>query len=203
MPRAGIPPLIVCVCGGPRTGSNLVAAIVNRLGFPCRVGAWDERDEMMPTGSFDDGEFATLRVLRSPPWVFKCHGFKDPRHEEYFLSLPVLTDSFRVIETTRGADVILESMRRCAELHDAGELVYGRVQRNKSIEFVTGLWASRKKRFLDRYLGPLLTVDFDLLVGDPNGVVKEIAEFLGVQFLAEASRLVDSGLRHFRQMKGG
>lgn len=188
-----VPEIFVCVCGGPRSGTNIVAAVIHSLGFPARRNAWRERDQMMQSGSYHDQAFVKGQVVRRAPWVFKCHGFKYQHQVERFLRMKNLV----VVHTRRDLKQVINSLKWCASLNDAGALKHGEVQTNKPQEKIAGWKTMRADYFADAFPGPKIDVDFAELIGEPNSTVEKIARFVGVSVTDKSRKLVRPSVSRF------
>lgn len=178
---------IVMILGEVRSGSNLVCAIVRKLGMPGVQPCMDQSRKTMPMGDYADVGFNNGNEQRNGPWVFKCHGPRPMARRDWFLSL----DNLRVIRTRRNRKSRMESIRR-KYFVDHGERILPR--RAKSIMKLRELSVCR---FASRFSGSQMEIWMEDLIRDPIGNVRRIAEFLDLPFNQDAADIIDPRHVHF------
>lgn len=180
---------IVMVTGLPRTGVNLVARIVELLGYPGpdpEANQYDER--VAPVGRLIDADFVAGRVERAVPWVFATHGPLDAAAGKRLARIPELV----VIECRRAGGDILASLRRSLAV-TMPECDEERIATLADRHY--RVWAHRLRFFLPLWEWPKLVVSLDGLIEKPRRAVRKIASFVGADPVDKAIKLVSPKLR--------
>jgi len=188
---------VVVVCGIPRTGTSVVAAIVSHLGVRFDRGLVTKST---PTGSFMDPEMNF--ELRRPDnlaidrFVEKHNrpglsGFKFHGTTGHFYPCLNRLNIWRTIETTRPKAPTMKSLVK-KRGGDKGA-------RDRATRRYNGC-KMKVARFFSQYPG--LAVSYDELVETPGKVVAELASWLEVDatdaLIRSASAIVKTGLRHWK-----
>lgn len=196
---AGLAPAMsrcVIVTGTGFSGTSAVSEVLDRLGVQMGVRWVPAVESTHQRGYWEDAEFhAALkasdwarlqrtinhRVATQPHW-----GVKNPRVLDHLDDLLKLKwpDDTRIILCERNKESALATRRKTLPQSkvQVAEEVYDR--RLSAQEKLTGgKW-------------PVLRLDFDAVIADPAGAVRQIAKFVGVEFRDDAVAAIDPSLRH-------
>jgi hypothetical protein len=199
--------LKVIVIGVPRSGTSLVASIVNELGFTiesrppteCEPGGqWGGVDilDVVSSGRFT-AKKAKKYLTRYDPMGIKVHGFDNREIERYVLG----SYEFKVILTNRSKESVLRS------------LIRKRLVENKSLSKMNAeKFAARRfhaanlkvLRFIQecKKAGKkILSVDLKKVIDTPEPQIIRIASFLKVddrKRILSSIGLINQDYWHFR-----
>jgi hypothetical protein len=217
--------LCILILPLPRSGSSMVAGILHHLGVD--MGPCKGPDIANPAGYFEDVRFLGLHrawsrryqtsrkqaQLKMPPWEpplnetdlgryarlirvceqRPCWGVKDPEfcyYARHFAS--ILRHRILVISTIRNvhaAAASLGTVRGFSPL-DCTMIIeeYARRQSETLHELAT------------RGFPPALTIDYDEAIGNPEFIVKLIANYVDLPVTAAATAFISPELRRYRQV---
>ncbi len=182
---------LVVICGIPRSGTSLVAAIVDALGFKCHRGGVTQ---WTPIGSFMDPVIEKIDGF-SPSKVyidefkerystglksFKFHGFNRQRTVNLVNSIGI----HKCLVPWRPKKDVLASLT---------------IKRNGNMENAVRRYnISAKRVFNTVYEWEKSRVNFNLLISDPLAEVRKIATYIGAEEhrIEGAAALVRKELKH-------
>lgn len=206
----------IIILGGHRCGTSAVAGVCHALGvFMGYKLIGKNRDNKK--GHFEDLEFVHLNKMvvgdwRRPMADFEPHrraykklidrrekhykhwGFKDPRLC-FILPhiLPLFKTRPKIIHIKRSVGASARSMFKRGEHRNAKAPI--KVKLSQAVK-ISRAYRDAAEIALKIYDGPVLRVEYDILINKRKRQVELIADFVGLPMTAAAQGFIDPALRH-------
>lgn len=206
----------IIIIGGHRSGTSAVAGVCHALGvFMGHKLIGKNRDNLK--GHFEDLEFVQLNKMVVGDWrrpmadfgphrrayqaligkrerKHKLWGFKDPRLCFVLPHiLPLFKGRTRIIRVTRPVIASASSMFKRGGHRRAKAPI--KVKMPQALKLARA-YRDAAEIALKIYDGPVLRVDYDILINKQAEQVELIADFVGKKMTAKAQGFIDPSLRH-------